>query len=982
MAKEAVTIVGQVDRKRTLAFGMVMLLIMLIATSVSGYLFISLQKNEENRLASTIGTLLSEAINRISFSGKYHSRLLLEEMQKRLPDLAYISVETLDGRVAAHTDNAKNDTSVNLEERKLSRQAIVTGATVLTERVMNGVAVKEVLLPYHTGLSLKPSGVVRIGIKVEEARRKQRSNLLIHIFLIIVLTISAVWIVEILSRHFSRRLTESEKALRESNELFSLFMLHSPFYAYIKEVSGTESRVIQASENYQVMIGISGRDMVGKSMEELFPADLAASITADDWAVVTEGKVLRVEEELNGRSYDSIKFPIVQGGKTLLAGYTLDITERKQAEEMLLYSNSLTNAALESTADGILVVKRDRTIARWNQKFVDLWQVPEELLDTQVKDPVLQHVAAQMAHPDQFLAKVIELYEHPEDCSVDTLHLADGRVFERYSQPLKIEAEIVGRFWSFRNITERKRMEDALQASEARLLEAQNMAAVGNWELDIASRTIWASDLAFNVYGLTPSAENTIGLAEIQACVLEREKVQEALVALLERDEPYNIEIKVQPANGKALQIVRSIAKCIRNQEGVPVKIVGLIQNITEAKRAEKERLKLEAQLQQAQKMELVGLLAGGVAHDFNNILGVILGHAELAMEKLDPSQPFFADFEEIYKAANRSADITRQLLAFARKQTVAPKVIDLNKTIEGMLKMLTRLIGEDIDLVWLPGADLWSVKIDPSQIDQILANLCVNSRGAIDGVGKIIVKTGNCTLDDKNLDAHPDFEAGEYVQISLSDNGSGMDQETLEHIFEPFFTTKDIGQGTGLGLATVYGAVKQNKGFIDVSSEPGKGTVFAIYLPRHFGRIKLRQESQEIDILPVVGGSETILLVEDEPTVLQMTHKMLELLGYTILTAGSPRDAISFMKEFYGDIHLLMTDMIMPEMNGRDLASLLLAEKPDIKCLYMSGFTADIIAKQGVLDEGLHFIQKPFSLNELATKVRETLDGRVGKAS
>ncbi len=348
MARESQTSVRQVDKRRILAFGVVMLLIMLIASAVSGYLFLTLQKNEEDRLASTIGTILGESIARISFSGKYHSRLLLEEMQKKLPELAYISVETLDGRVEAHTESARNDRLIQQEELELSRKVLESGRTILTEKNIAGLAIKEVLLPYYTGLKPEPSGVIRIGIKVGVARDNQQRNLVLHLFMILILTVSAVWIMEILSRHFSKRLALSELALRESNELFTLFMKHSPFYTFIKEVTPTESRVLQASENFHQMIGISGAAMVGKTMEELFPADLATKITADDWAVVSKGEVLRLEEDFNNRNYSSIKFPINKGEKTLLAGYTIDITERKRAEEELRESKNLITSVIEN----------------------------------------------------------------------------------------------------------------------------------------------------------------------------------------------------------------------------------------------------------------------------------------------------------------------------------------------------------------------------------------------------------------------------------------------------------------------------------------------------------------------------------------------------------------------------------------------------------------------------------------------------------
>ncbi len=410
--------------------------------------------------------------------------------------------------------------------------------------------------------------------------------------------------------------------------------------------------------------------------------------------------------------------------------------------------------------------------------------------------------------------------------------------------------------------------------------------------------------------------------------------------------------------------------------------LMGIGIDIRERKHAEAETEKLQAQLTQVQKMESVGRLAGGVAHDFNNMLGVILGHAEMAMDQLDPTQPLFADLEEIRKAASRSADLTRQLLAFARKQTIAPKVLDLNETIEGMLKMLRRLIGESINLVWKPGAGLWPVKLDPSQMDQILANLCINARDAIAGVGKIAVKTGNSTLDDVFCATHPGCNPGDYVKISVSDSGCGMDKFTLTHIFEPFFTTKEFGAGTGLGLATVYGAIKQNNGFVDVYSEPEKGTVFTIYLPRFKDVGKFGQEPGERSAEPDVGGHQTILLVEDEPTILKMTTTMLQHLGYNVMAANTPGKAISLVEKFTPEIHLLMTDVIMPEMNGRDLAERLMTNKKGMRCLYMSGYTYDIIANQGILVEGTHFIQKPFSKNELAIKIREVLNTEKGNIS
>jgi CheY-like chemotaxis protein len=355
-------------------------------------------------------------------------------------------------------------------------------------------------------------------------------------------------------------------------------------------------------------------------------------------------------------------------------------------------------------------------------------------------------------------------------------------------------------------------------------------------------------------------------------------------------------------------------------------------------------------------------------------MLTAIQMNATLARQAVSTDSPLRESLDEILLCTSRSADLTQRLLAFARKQTVAPKVLDLNATVEGMLKILHRLIGEDIGLFWKPAADLWSVKVDPSQIDQVLANLCVNARDAISGVGKVTIVTKNETYDEVFCASHLGYIPGQYVLLSVSDDGCGMDKEVLGHLFEPFFTTKPVGQGTGLGLATVYGIVKQNRGFIDVYSEPGHGTTFNAYFPRHAD--KAEQIIKEAQARPVGRGHETILLVEDEPSILQIATRTLGMLGYTVLAASTPGEAIRLAGEHAGKIHLLMTDVVMPEMNGRDLAKRVLALDPKIKRLFMSGYTADVIAHQGVLEEGINFMQKPFSMQDLAGKVRLALDG------
>ncbi len=401
--------------------------------------------------------------------------------------------------------------------------------------------------------------------------------------------------------------------------------------------------------------------------------------------------------------------------------------------------------------------------------------------------------------------------------------------------------------------------------------------------------------------------------------------------------------------------------------------VLSITVDMTEKKHAEQEREKLQRQLLQSQKMEAIGILAGGVAHDFNNMLGAIMGYAELTVSKIESSDPLSRNLNRILDATKRSANLTRQLLAFARKQTIAPVVFNLNESIEALLKMVRRLIGENIELIWLPSTTPCVVMMDTSQLDQIMVNLCVNSKDAIgNSVGRITIETKSVFFDESYCTSHVDAKPGQYVLLAVSDNGCGIDKESLEHIFEPFFTTKGLGKGTGMGLATVYGIVKQNSGIIHVYSEPNQGTTIKIYIPYH--NVEQIDAITEIfDDIPQ-GRGETILIVEDDPTLLEMSILMLEQLGYSVIPADTPNRAISIVQEESSKIDLFITDVIMPEMNGRELANILSGICPSIKQLFMSGYTANVIAHQGVLEKGVNFLHKPFTLKELATKIREVL--------
>jgi PAS domain S-box-containing protein len=405
----------------------------------------------------------------------------------------------------------------------------------------------------------------------------------------------------------------------------------------------------------------------------------------------------------------------------------------------------------------------------------------------------------------------------------------------------------------------------------------------------------------------------------------------------------------------------------------VPEGLLIISLDITEHKRADEERERLQAMLAQAQKLESLGRLAGGVAHDFNNMLTVILGFAEHALAKLHPQEPLHRDLTEIRAAARRSAEVVNRLLVFSRHQTIAPKVLNLNERLTGLELLLRRMLGEDIDLRFELAPDLWPVSLDPSQLEQAVANLAVNSRDAMPDGGALTIESANVAFDQVYCGRHPGVQPGEYVLLAVSDNGCGMDKETLAHAFEPFFTTKPEGQGTGLGLSMVHGIVQQNGGFVNLYSEPGGGTTVKLYFQRYLG------EAQSAASGPPAGaadrGQETILLVEDDEQVRELARMALEPLGYTVLAARGPQDALALCEGQQGPIHLLLTDVVMPAMNGKQLQAEVLALKPGVKVLFMSGYTANAIAHRGVFDKGIQFLQKPFSLQALARKVREVLD-------
>ena|GEM_PF-573886 len=650
-----------------------------------------------------------------------------------------------------------------------------------------------------------------------------------------------------------------------------------------------------------------------------------------------------------------------------------NIHERQQAEKALSQQTALLAAQSEASFDGILIVDAHGKMISWNNRFREMWGIPEEILHSCSDRDAITFVLSRLKDPDDFIRKVEHLYANPSDTNFEEISLLDGKTFERYSAAVWGKSgEYLGRVWYFRDITGRKQGEDALRRSEKQyrtLFQSSNDAILIVRQELVVDCNVSALKL-FQCHRDQIIDHTIVELSPEQQPdgSNSQEKIRMLFSATMENSSPQLEWVHKRPDDTQFFTEVSISTMAI----GHTLHHLAIIRDITERKRAEEEHERLQGQLLQAQKMESVGRLAGGVAHDFNNMLNVIIGYAELATEEMPPENRCHEHLLAIRKAAQRSADLTSQLLAFARKQVISPRTIDLNEIVQDMLQMLARLIGEDIDLKWVPGGNILLVKMDPSQLDQILANLCVNARDAIGGVGKITIETKGVLFDEASCASHVEAVPGQYVLLSISDNGCGMGKETLAHLFEPFFTTKGLGYGTGLGLATVYGIIKQNNGFIKVCSEPGQGTTFNIYFPRHEGQSEHLPSTSLQQGCPC--GNETVLLVEDELAILNFSRTILEKIGYRILPARTPGEAIQMAKAHSGQIHLLISDVIMPEMNGLELSKRLREIHPKIRCLFISGYTSNVIANQGVLHEGVNFLQKPFSMQELYAKVRNAL--------
>jgi two-component system cell cycle sensor histidine kinase/response regulator CckA len=769
---------------------------------------------------------------------------------------------------------------------------------------------------------------------------------------------------------------DTETALRESEERYRRITETISDYIYTVRVVNGRAGETRHGAGCVAVTGFTTEEFASQPLlwhSMIVEADRAAveeqarRILAGEERPPLEHRIARKDGRVRWVRNTPVLHRDESGALLSYDGLIQDVTERRQAAEALSASEQRYRLLFESNP-----------LPMW---VYDL----ESLRFVAVNDAAVAHYGYSR---DEFLGMTIGDIRPQEDVPRLLPNVAQvtagvdegGGWRHRRKDGTLIDVEITSHTLTFagrraelvlaNDVTEARRAEEALRASETRLKSIFRAAPVGIGL--VSERSILdVNDRVCEMVGYT--REQLIGQSEriLYPNDEEFEYVgREKYHQIAERGTG-TVETCWARSDGEMIDVLLSSTPLDPDNQAAGVTFTAL--DITARRRAEEEREKLQAQLLQAQKMEAVGRLAGGVAHDFNNLLTIILGHAELGRFEVADAEPLASRLANIHEAGQRARDLTQQILAFSRRQVLRMATLDLNSELRSVEKMLRRLIGEDVDVVVRLGAEPLWVRADGSQLDQIVMNLAVNSRDAMPGGGTLTISTGALQLAEADVAAHPEIRVGPYVVLTVSDTGTGMDPETLSHVFEPFFTTKELGRGTGLGLATVYGIVKQHGGHIQVRSEVGRGTTFRIYLPR-------RDETDEDSDGPAIheaaaSGSETILVVEDDDAVRRLTSSVLATNGYRVLEARSADQALEVARRNAGALDLLLTDVILPGLNGRELFGRLAADSPRLRALFMSGYSGDIVARHGVLEPGVEFIGKPFAMATLARRVREVLD-------
>jgi PAS domain S-box-containing protein len=726
-------------------------------------------------------------------------------------------------------------------------------------------------------------------------------------------------------------------------------------------------RVVDVNPFLVELLGCSPENFLGKKVWELgFLKDIFANEAS--FAELQAKEYIRYDDlplEISAGQKINVEFVsnvyLVNGHKVIQCKIR-DITERKRAAAELHWKTALLEAQVNSSLDGILVVDNQGMKILQNQRLNELLKIPPPVVANENDAAQIQFVSQQTKHPDEFHQKVTYLNAHPEEECRDEIELVDGTVLDRYSAPIRDKAgKCFGRIWTFRDITERKQAEE----SRARLAMA----------VEQAVETVMITDTRGIILYVNPAFEKITGYTRAEVLgqnrsMLESDK-QDAefyrqLWDTLTRGEVWHGHFINKRKDGTLYEEDATVSP-VRDDTGKIVNYVAVKRDVT-------GEMALEAQLRQSQKMEAIGTLAGGVAHDFNNILAVIQMEVELLKTGGGLSAIQTGDVNEIITSIDRAAALTRQLLLFSRKASLQLCDLDLNQVTHDLAKMLRRILGEDIGFQLHLAAQPMLTHADPTMMDQVLMNLVVNARDAMHKGGQLVVTTAAVEMDESTAAQTAGARSGSFVCLSVADTGSGILPQNLRRIFEPFFTTKGVGKGTGLGLPTVFGIVQQHHGWINVSSEVGRGTTFKIYLPRLAGMA----DQKNPDPIPAIPptGTETLLLVEDEPVLRLAIQKNLTRLGYRILAATNGVKAMEVWQKHREEIRLVLTDMVMPDgMNGKELAQSLLQKDPRLKVVYMSGYRAGVSSKELSLQENVNFLFKPFHTDQLAQIIRNSLD-------
>ncbi len=762
----------------------------------------------------------------------------------------------------------------------------------------------------------------------------------------------------------ARDITE-RKLMEEALHLQSEITTNMSEGVYL--VRSSDGVIVYTNPRFEEIFGYGPGEMLGKHVSIVnAPTEKNPEETAEEIIEYME-KAGRWEGEINNIkkdgtpfwSYASVSlFDDPKHGRVLVAVHT-DITERKRAEEALRESEERYRRIIETAYEGIWLLDAEGKTIFANSRMA-------EMLEYTVEEMIGKTLFAFMADDWKAMAQenlsrrrkgVSEQHEFKFERK-DGTHLW---AIVTTNPILDEDGRYQGALGMVTDITERMRAEEELRESEEKYRQLFMTESAAILLLDADTREFLdVNDAAVNLYGYTREEFLKLKHSDITAEPDESDaSIKQAVAGKLS-----TISLRYhKKKDGTVFPVEISAGSFVLQGRRA---LCGIIRDIT-------ERRNLEEQFRQSQKMEAIGRLAGGVAHDFNNLLTAMTGYSELILSELHHGDPLRGEVQKIKTAAERATSLTRHLLAFSRKEILEPKVLDLNVIVADTADMLQRLIGEDVELIIAPDPDLGRVKADPGHIEPIIMNLAVNARDAMPSGGKLTIETANVTLDEEYVRSHPDAKPGDYVLLTMKDTGCGMDAETQSHIFEPFFTTKEVGVGTGLGLSTAYGVVAQSGGYISVESEPGKGSAFKVYLPRLSPGVEAAPPAEPAPTK--IQGTETVLLVEDEDIVRTLAVQILRRQGYTVLEARGGGEALLICERHKEPIHLLLTDVVMPQMSGGELAGRLAEVKPEMRVLYMSGYTQNIIVHDGILDKGTPFIQKPFTPHTLAEKVRSTLD-------